>query len=441
MSRTSLSYNFLEHNEYEIDELPIGIVNHLVDRGVCNVRQNKIKFIATGIVIYRNNFIIIFPKTYPLPSHEENLRKHAQVLFETLLKYRSDANFNDEKMDLMGGDEGHQNESLLTAYNLIKDFTQNGFLVKENRVNTLQSTGNIDWGATINKRQPIFTRRSVIYADIISKRITINQQNKLSILHRYCVSMSIEKYGWLIGISPELNIDNIGTPELTIDISYAIQFLKNELNGTFIEREINVIKLMIDFLSGIEEKSKEDDIDILVTPYFQNVWELICSELFRNQYKALKKIIPKLNWEIESNAIVQNQRPDIIFLFGQKLYILDAKYYNIDTNLPGWPDVVKQLFYAYTIFNNIKSEHFWFPNKKLEMKLKKIVGVENVFLFPSCEKEIIKYVGKVNVENNSDFDDIIAYKINTYFAMKCYVGIEDYNFIKWLIVESKKRNI
>lgn len=420
----------IEYLEYDRNMYPNELVSKLVSKGICRVQKNIIKFIATGFIIYKNRYIIIFPKAYPLPNSKKLILNHIRLLFKVLLKYRQEANLETEEIELMGGKEGKHRENLFTAYHLIKDFTINGLLTRELTFNSSRQSGRIDWTATINKKQPVFSQGNVIYTETISRKTSIDSQNKLYLLHKYCIYKSIYKYGWLFGL--DLEGANLNPPELNFNISFAINLLKNELNSTFVEREINVIKMMIDFLKGLEAEKTEEKLETLITPYFQNVWEYICSIIFNNQYNNLKDIIPKLRWEIESDAPVQSQRPDILVLQDKKMYILDAKYYNIRTNLPGWYDVVKQLFYAFTIIRNIKSENFTLRNKNLEKKLRKIDNIENIFLFPSEESEPIKYVGKVNIENNEDFKDIKAYKINTYFAMKCFIGEKKYNFLEQL---------
>jgi hypothetical protein len=419
----------IEYNDY-LNDYPQEFVDKLTSRGICSVYGNKIRFKVTGVLIYRNNFIVVFPKAYSVPKEEKAKKEHIQVLFNVLLRYKREADFTPEEEELLGGENGLYSENLLTAYRLIQDFTQNGLLLKQIRIKTSSNSGLTDWTATINKRQPVFSGKSVVYIDTISRKTTVDRQNQLLLLHKYCVFKSLEKYGWLFGLSSE-NAE-LDVTELNCDISYAINFLTKEMNSTFVEREINVIKMIRDFLSGIELENDEERLETLVTPYFQNVWELICGSIFSNQYKTLKQIIPKLNWEIDSSAVVQPQRPDIMFLRDQVLYILDAKYYDTDSNLPGWHDVVKQLFYAFTIFKSIKSKDLCLTDKRLERKVKKVEDTVNIFLFPSGDEEPLRYIGKVNIENNTDFNDIKAYKINTFLAMKCYVGKEKYNFVSQL---------
>lgn len=421
---------FVEFIEYE-NHFPKEFVTDLINRGICRTKKKKIKFIVTGVVIYKSEYIVIFPKAYKIPNSKGLLKDHAQVLVEVLIKYKRSSTLSSEEMELLGGNSGEYAENLTTAYSLIEDFKYNGFLRKETKIKSTFPVGRVDWVSTVNKKQPLFSKQAVIYNEPITIRKAIDKQNYLLKIHKYCVYKSIKNYGWLLGITNENIKNDIG--EISIDVNEALIFLSRELHSTFAERDIRVIELLIDFLEGINLQDSDMIMEVIATPYFQNVWESICSIAFQNQYKILKEIIPKLLWDIESNAEVRSKRPDIMVIKDQVMYILDAKYYNVDSNLPGWPDVVKQLFYALTIWKNIKSEEFNSPNKKLESVLKKVNNTQNIFLFPSSEEEPIKYVGKVNVENNKDFDDIKAYRVNTYLAMKCYIGKEQFNYLDCLV--------
>jgi len=413
----------IEYKEYDND-YPNDFVTQLINREICSVKNNKIKFKVTGFIIYKNTFIIIFPKNYNVPREEKDLLKHAQVLFQVLLKYKQESNLNVEEMELLGGEDGQYKESYYTSYLIISDFIENGPLKKEIRIESSSYSGRIDWSATINKKQPIFSKGSVIYNDTVSKKNMIDHHHLLLQIYRYCVNKSIEKYGWLFDLSLE-NVEEF--LELPCDINYGINFLTKELNSTFVDREMKVVKILRDFLSGIEF-DRFEKIEIMVTPYFHNVWEVICSFNFKNQYKGLRSLIPKTKWEIESSAKVQSQRPDIIFIKEKTIYILDAKYYDIDTNLPGWSDIVKQFFYGFTIFRNI--------NAKMHQRIKQLETVENSFLFPSGDPDPIKYVGRVSIEENMDLGYIKAYKINTFLAMQCYLGKERFDFINQMISKS-----
>jgi len=413
----SIYKTFIEYQEYP-NTFPKELTDLWQMKGVCSLKEDLITFKVTGLLIYMNKFFVIFPKAYKIPSTDSEKKYHIEVLINVLLKYKNEATMDPLEMELLGRENGDHTDNLITVYRLIQDFFQNGYLIKEMRVRSGKQCGKIDWPLTINRKQPFFSVSSVVYIDpIITKKI-IDGQNLLLKLHKYCLYMGIKKYGWLMGISPDIVEPENNLPN-NYDLSFILNFLTNELNSTFVEREIKVIHLIIQYLSGINLKDPKEKIETLATPYFQNVWESMCSVNFNNQYHELKKIIPKLKWEIDSKAPIQPQRPDLMMVREKTLYILDAKYYNVDKSLPGWSDIVKQLFYAFTIYKNIQS-----CRPLLNLKLNNINNVFNAFLFPSSDSEAIKYIGKVEIEGNEQLGSVKSFKLNTFLMMKCYIGVE-----------------
>ncbi|QBZ23982.1 hypothetical protein FORC085_913 [Bacillus cereus] len=425
-------HTFIEYKEYP-NTFPEELLGIWLKKGICILKRDRIIFKVTGLLIYKNTFFIIFPKSYELPALDLDEKKHIEVLVKTLLKYRNEAVLDPLESELLDGEKGQHKGNLITVYHLIQDFLQNGYLIQKMCVKAANQTGVIDWASTINKKQPVFSGSSIIYIDPVYKKTIVDEQNLLLKLHRFCVYQGIKNYGWLLGIS-----SGFVEPEEDIlsnyDLDFILSFLNKELNNTFVERETNVITLLIQYFSGINPENPEENIETLATPYFQNVWETMCSVNFNNQYHLLKQMIPKLKWEIGSNAPVKSQRPDLMIIREKTLYILDAKYYNIEKNLPGWGDIVKQLFYAYTIYTNIQSKKNLMPHLKLD----NITRTYNAFLFPSSELEAIKYEGKVEVEGNDQLGDVKAFKVNTFLMMKCYIGIEKFSYINNFIKVSKE---
>lgn len=423
VNKQSFYKTFIENKQYQ-NIFPMEITDIWQEKRICRLHGKMISFEVTGLLIFKGEFLMIFPKSYELPTTDIKIKKHIEILIKVLLKYKTENVLDPLESELLGGKNGGNIENLITAYQLIQDFTQNGYLLKETLIKSTNYSGKVDWPTTIKKRHPILSEKYVVYDNpIFHKKIT-DQQNLLVKLHKYCIYKSIEEFGWLLGISsdfaePEQNL------LINYDLTFLINFLTSELNNTFVDRGINVITLLIQFISGVNPENPEEKLETLATPYFQNVWETMCSVNFKNQYHSLKQIIPKLKWEIDSNATVQPQRPDLIIIRGNTLYILDAKYYNIEKNLPGWSDIVKQLFYGYTIYSNIQSNENLVPH----LKIHNITRVYNAFLFPSSKLEAISYAGKVEVEGNIQLGNIKAFSINTFLMMKCYIGIENFPFI------------
>src|SRR5699024_3483350 len=141
------------------------------------------------------------------------------------------------------------------------------------------------------------------------------------------------------------------------------------------------------------------------------------------------EIIPAPRWSIGSNAQVRKQNPDILFKEEDKLYIIDAKYYNVRSNLPGWGDLVKQFFYSHTIIGRLNS----FSKKENEQKtniddseetsnklksFKRIFTdlhhIYNIFIFPKTdhdEPDLVSYLGSTEVEDNKELGRIFTFSI------------------------------
>lgn len=414
----------IEGNSYE-NNLPKEAVHQLLKRQICIVDGNYLIFKVVGIFIYKNSFYIVFPKTYKAPSSIDKVKKHAQLLYKVLMKYRKESLLDNEEISLLGGQSGNFVNSITVANEIINDYMINGILDRRLEIKTTDSA-IIDWNYTINRKQPIIAENTVAYLDTIGRKRVTDNQNLIMLIHKYCIYESLHKYGWLMDLTAsDFGLEDI---ELTVNINYALNKLYNELNQTFVEREIYLINLLITFLNGIKFEEEQSKIDVFVTPFFHNVWEQMCSQIFKNDYNILKQYIPRLNWTVKSQGKVQTQIPDILFIRNNTLYILDAKYYDITTNLPGWPDVVKQFFYSITIFNNIVKVN----------NDKNITNVSNIFLFPSSEIKSINYIGKVNVENNSDLGDIYSYELNLLQVMQSYIGEINVDFISQLIKDNKK---
>ena len=107
------------------------------------------------------------------------------------------------------------------------------------------------------------------------------------------------------------------------------------------------------------------------------------------------------------------QRPDLICIRDKTGYILDAKYYDYKKTFPGWPDIVKQLFYHLTIKEGLGKES-------------KYIGVScniNALLLPESDPMTnVQYLGYIDVKNIESFDEVEVYSLNTKMMMEAYIS-------------------
>ena len=84
---------------------------------------------------------------------------------------------------------------------------------------------------------------------------------------------------------------------------------------------------------------------------FHAVWERMLREVLPGVEGGWNSRLPKPAFRQASNGQLQVQergmQTDIVIRDGTTLKVLDAKYYDATSlsNSPGWPDIVKQLFY------------------------------------------------------------------------------------------------
>jgi hypothetical protein len=140
-----------------------------------------------------------------------------------------------------------------------------------------------------------------------------------------------------------------------------------------------------------------------------------------NQYSKLKSLLPQPEWESDLVGGHIAQRPDVFLVKNQGLYILDAKYYNYNVNIPGWHDVVKQLFYRHTMKSVARSREF-------TRLLPEVREIYNAFLMPGYEDDCV-YIGRVHVPRVEDLGEIKAFAINQKKAFSAYAYRNDTAFV------------
>ena len=259
----------------------------------------------------------------------------------------------------------------------------------------------------------------------IMKSFINDPLNILQRIHKYVVYNCAELWGWLFNFS----VDNIGQTELPCSYDEAVSVLTAELSVSFVQRDISLINVLLDYLKALHGKDYAGKTEILSTFYFQWIWEAVCGYIFDNNYNQFKAFVPMPKWFSSRFSGRIEQRPDILFYHERVLYILDAKYYNFHESVPGWHDTVKQFFYRYTILNNIK-------------KAEKIIGspvgsIKNIFIFPGQEERDLEFIGYVSIPEVPSLDKIYSYVINTKKALEAY-SEQSQTLFKQLLVNDLK---
>lgn len=389
----------------KIEDVPNA--KELVEKNICEEKGNYIAFNVTGIIILKGIVYIIFPCGYKIDNSYENV----QVLFDLFTILIKEQKMNEDKFDNIDIEYEGDGQLISIAYELIKDFKEYGYIRIEQSVEGINIGGKVNWKKTMKLKTQIFNEDSMpVFTDLVNFHTVNDKDALLRALHIYAINKSIAMFGEIFGIKNDYDEDEIMIP---IDKEYALKFLRKERQATYNTRFLRIIDLIIKFIDSQENESNENSIMSFLTKNFFAVWELMCKDVFGDEYNNIKQNIPRPYWKIgDKQPSYTEQIPDILYKENKTLFILDAKYYYIKKSKPGWPDLVKQYFYEMS----------------LRAVMKDVDKSFNVMLVPSSCEEIMKIWGVAKVEGVPSFGQVKGIELNTKQVVEsyCYGGNIDY---------------
>lgn len=419
--RKSAVYCFTEYEKYSVTyiESLISIGAELFQKGLCEKDGDTIIFKFVGITITNNEFIAVFPKGYQVINDVYIQKNHILTLINVLIRYCSEKSLIQDESPFLTGVEG-KFQQISGMFWLIEDYFENGIIQRNQYKYLVNGSGNVHWSRTIKQQQPFLVQGRPAYLELIT-RTSLTSNDALTLIHQYIVQESFKKIGWLLGYDLEdWEIEN------PFEVDQTLSILDAAIQQTFIDREINLITKMKEYILGSNNESSDSHF-IFATLYFQWIWEHMCSSLFTN-YQEETLQTPNPYWVVNNKKAHTAQIPDILFRKDNTVYILDAKYYSINAapfKLPGWGDLVKQFFYYHTLKQNkdFANHHF-----------------SNAFLFPGNIIGDISYLGYASVENINDLGRVHGFVISIINSMELYVQRKSGILQETLIKKLKELN-
>lgn len=341
--------------------------NSLFDR--CSTNTNIDKDVFVGIRRKDECYEVCFPLGYHLSEDEKGLRKDIISLINVLAK-----NTDKKESEIRVGQKKSDPAGIpVQAYMfLIKDFFERGYYKELDTRRQVAKRGKIDWGRTIKTQKPLLQNNEAYYLDFVVKRNSIKEDELITLVHKHCVYESFDKLGWLFTsfIPPE--------PMSGLSRKMMISVVNNKLQNTFNDRNKQLFRNMLAVINSMKEDA---DSEFKYGTYrFEYVWEKMIDRVFGIQDK--ENYFPKTTWELNSGREYDNAflEPDSIMLVGDKVYVLDAKYYKygwsgVPWHLPGSASINKQITYGEYI-----------AEEKKFMKNGQHPAVYNAFIMPYDSK-------------------------------------------------------
>lgn len=393
----------------------------LFDR--CKINTNFGDDVFVGISRKNDELEVSFPLGYRLSKDEKGVRKDILSLINTLAK-----NTEKKESELVSGGDGDEttNMPIQSYLYLIKDFLERGYY-KENEVDkVVAKRGKIDWNRTIKTQKPYLQDDEAYYLNYVVKKNTINEDELITLVHRYCVYESFEKLGWLFtSFIP-------AKPPIVLSKKIMLRVVNEKLKNTFIDRNKLLFKSMI---SVIRLDDSESDTEFKYgTKRFEYVWEKMIDRVFGISEK--ENYFPKTNWNFEKKEPHNNAflEPDSIMLVDDKIFVLDAKYYKygytgVPNHLPESTSINKQITYGEFI-----AEHPKF------IKEGKHPTVYNAFIMPYNSKgkrfytdKPIHFMGYATSEwkkGNKEYENVIGVLMDVRYLMELESRLDYSEMIK-----------
>lgn len=306
----------------------------------------------TGAIWNRNDMAFILPCRLiePNQSDIEQVSKYISLTLKTLLQYEHEPSDNrSEDLYLLRSDE--QCSEIALSVDLLKDYEKNGILIRSQLIHSRKPAGRLNWVHTVNRSPMFLSSSGPFYPEPIYTANRHIDTDPLCLIHRAVVNHCDKAFGWILNPSHNINIDAINEPPsawLPFALNECLNILDKELSSSFSDRDNRVIQIMLSLLDKVDKNHGTERI-AYGTKYYWEIWERGCKRFFDDDDNLYTNLLPQPKWQIAKGVDAKHtkisQRPDVLAVHGSTLYVLDAKYYEVRKNLPGWEDIGKQYWY------------------------------------------------------------------------------------------------
>ncbi len=424
-------FYYIEEKYYKV----IDVKNNLTNETFSRMRKERIikfvdkdtdlcKFSFVGMLSTSHSILIVLPKyliNYNLTNIDNIIE--AKLILQVLRKFSKKVEREEDLNYLSLNSETTYFNMIAISDYLINDYLEYGIYFDEVNEIDLNGSGEINWALTIEKEAAYFSNNQVLYLNHVTDNSEFDENTYISQVHKSvlneCLSF-MKKIEFLdLFNCPNIFFDiyknSLG------DVDFKIKKLYDKLSNSYSERDIKLIKTLIQFLECSELETNRNIETLFGIKHFEHTWESVTSCVLGNDYKNLYRSIPKPIWEKKSpqpryQIHKATLKPDILKVIQNELFIFDAKYYKpifkdgiLKTGHPGVGDISKQYLY------------------ELAFKNSGYDNIYNFFLIP-CYLEKTDVIGKVifPLFDDTEYGAIFLVNINTNIIFNLYLDDKKY---------------
>lgn len=347
-----------EHNRYSL-------------RGHCYINTGTDGNSFVGIRSDNDGLSIYFPVGYVFPHDDTMLRRDVINLIGVLSRFSKvkDKNVLSQRI--------YSRETVdfpIKAYlDVMMNYRNaNSTYYTETEKRYVKGTrGKKSWSRTQKRERPVIQDGNFIYLDFIVQETMSNDTKLITLVHEYCVYESYQKVGILFPGAPPCK-PRIQNFDKRMFLG-AIYQKKSEDND---DRNSALFDSMIAMINYLDDSGPPQNF-YFGTDRFEYVWENLIDYTFGVDNKEW--YFPRTNWMLLDQGDAANPalEPDTIMIVGNKVFVLDAKYYRYGDSkrpdhLPKSTSINKQITYGEYIATESKFKQQFGTDLK----------VYNAFLMP-----------------------------------------------------------
>ena len=347
------------------------------DNNSFNEEEGQVdKFV--GLRFIDGKLSIYFPGGYRKPNSNDEKEVRRDIL--NLISVLSTFTSKESAINNSAFPNSKEVDFPIHAYlYIINDFLNHGYYQQKKQIYKRSTSGKISWSRTIKQVRPQIIDGSAVYLDFITHRTNHNENELITLVHKFCVYECFEKLGYLFSSY----IPQKSTLAFNKNLFTAV--IKTKASSTFNESELLLFKNMLDIINSMDSSGEKKNF-IFGTDNFHHVWEQLVDTVYGESDKDL--FYPKVYWKFKNSKTFSfsekrnSLRPDTIMITNrenenQKIFVLDSKYYRYGTtknpnHLPDSASVVKQLAYAQYIDNKD-------TRTKLPKDVRPFIESENIY--------------------------------------------------------------
>lgn len=233
---------------------------------------------------------------------------------------------------------------------LLNDYATHGLFSTTAKTREINK-GKVNWVRTFLKEPPLIGLGGTpVYSRLHTDRVRYGEQSPVTLIHAEIIRQLDKSFCWAISGDTEVRIapalDTVPASNMAKDTK--LYELRKALSWAYSDRQIKLLNALISHLQN--DYSGASGEYLIGVKSFEGVWE----EMLRKTLPGVINInnkLPKPAYYLKGEAapsLSKGMLTDIVVKQGQKVSVIDAKYYRGHSaqDSPGWADMVKQFFYA-----------------------------------------------------------------------------------------------